>query len=71
MGLEAIAEQVGQMIKEARLKAGLTQKELGVKLGISQVAVNHYEKGSRNLSLEVIQRIATALAVNFNINVKS
>ena len=54
---------VGQRIREARKKAGLTQKELADKLGISYVGVSHWENGQRNPKLSTLARIADALSI--------
>jgi transcriptional regulator with XRE-family HTH domain len=37
---------IGQLLKEERNKAGLTQKQLAEKSGISFVAINRIEKGN-------------------------
>lgn len=55
----------GKLLKEARLSAGLTQKELGDKLGISASMVGQYETGYRNPKTETIVRFANALGKNF------
>ncbi len=54
---------VGEKIKQARKKAGLTQKKLGEKLGVSAAMVAQYEKGVRNPKWETLRSIATALNV--------
>ena len=54
----------GQLIREARKKAGLTQKELAQKLGISYVGVSQWENNLRNPKHETLQRIAKALDVH-------
>ena len=38
-------ERTGQLIRELRLKAGWTQKELGMKIGISDKAISKWERG--------------------------
>lgn len=53
----------GEKIKAARKHSGLTQKELGEKLGISQSAIGQFENESSNPSLKTIRKIATALDV--------
>lgn len=53
----------GERIKQARKNAGLSQKELGKKLGISPVMISQYENGIRNPKLESLQKIADALNV--------
>lgn len=52
---------VGEKIKETRIIRGITQKELGEKIGYSAMAISHFEKGSRKLPLIVIQRIEQIL----------
>lgn len=53
----------GEKIKIARKKAGLTQKELGDILGVSQAAIGQFEKKHSNLQLETVRKIADALNV--------
>lgn len=55
----------GQRIKEARKKAGLTQKELGAKLGVTYQTLAQWENDLRNPKQETIKRIATALNCDF------
>ncbi|MDO5682051.1 MAG: UDP-N-acetylglucosamine 1-carboxyvinyltransferase [Propionibacteriaceae bacterium] len=49
------------MIRQARQHRGLTQAQLADELGTSQSAIHRIETGNQNLSLERINRIATAL----------
>lgn len=55
----------GQQIKAARIKAGLTQKELGAKLGVSESFIAQYETDKRNPKKETIARIADALGAHY------
>lgn len=52
-------------LKEARLRAGLSQEQLGVLIGIEEASassrMNHYEKGRHEPDFSVIERIATVL----------
>ena len=50
-----------EAIMKARIKTGLTQKELSEKTGISQADISRLEHGTANPSIKTIQRIATAL----------
>ena len=54
----------GQRIKAARMKAGLTQKELGAKLGVSESFIAQYETDKRNPKIETLEKIACALGVH-------
>ena len=57
---------VGGKIRSLRISQGMTQKELGEKLGVSQSAINQYEK-SQNLSLNTMRRIAKALNIDITV----
>lgn len=54
---------LGELIKAAREKAGMTQVELGKKVGVSGVAIMRYEKGLREPRIEQLRAIADALEV--------
>ena len=53
----------GQQIKAARKAAGLTQKELGSRIGVTYQTVAQWENGLRHPKWETIERIAAALGV--------
>lgn len=52
---------VGQNIKKARKKAGMTQKELAQKLGLSFQSIAQWENDLRNPKVETLRKIANAL----------
>lgn len=54
---------VGERIKQARKKAGLTQQELANALGVKYQMIGQYENGKRNPKLQTILKIAQALEV--------
>ncbi|MCR2049999.1 helix-turn-helix domain-containing protein [Acetatifactor muris] len=56
----------GESIKQIRKEKGLTQKQLGEKLGISQSAIGQFESNKANPKMETIQKIADALNVSLN-----
>ena len=58
--------KIGENIRHARQKAGLTQKELGEKLGISQAAVGQFESDKANPKIETLLKIATALNIQLS-----
>ena len=54
---------VGENIRRMRKKRGLTQKELGERLGgISQQQIGQWENGGKNPKFETIMKIAAALS---------
>ena len=54
---------VGEKIREARKKLGLTQNALARRLGIPYQGISQYERGTRNPKLETLNRIADSLGV--------
>ena len=50
-------------LKEAREKAGLTQKQLSLLIGKSDGVVGNWEAGSREPNLETIKKLADALNI--------
>lgn len=54
---------VGERIREARLKAHMTQAELAKKINTSYVVISQYENNKRNPKIQTIEKIATALDI--------
>ena len=50
--------KVGSRIKLARVRAGMTQKQLGDQLGKSGAAIAYLEQGKRRISPDVLEKIA-------------
>lgn len=57
---------IGQHIKEARLKAGITQAELANKLGIAYQSIGQWERGLRTPKIETLRKIAEVLGMDVN-----
>lgn len=58
---DTTAVSIGRLIRDARKQRGLTQKQLADVLSTSQSAITRIEAGGQNLSLDMINRIASAL----------
>ena len=56
-----MSNEIGNRIREARVQAGLKQKELAEKIGVSESRVSQYEKGSQNPRIGTLLKIADAL----------
>lgn len=54
-------EAVGAKVRAARIAAGLTQEQLGEKIGRSPQSVAKYEKGTDSISVPMLVSIAAAL----------
>lgn len=61
---------VGENIKQTRQAKGLTQKELGEKLGIKQATISMFEKDKTNIKISTLRKIARALDVDIRILTK-
>ncbi len=59
-----ISRATGQRLAELRKAHGLTQVQLGLKLGISQPVLASYETGRRNFPLAVLTACAEALEIS-------
>ncbi len=55
---------IGQAIKEARKKAGLTQVDLAATIGITQTSLSQIEVGTINPSPKTIKAICLALNIS-------
>lgn len=52
---------IGERIKGLRLELGITQKELGEKIGVEKSTINKYELGKIAIPYKKIEKIAAAL----------
>ena len=56
---------IGRIIRDARLKKGLTQSELGEKVGVQKSAIAKYENGRVvNIKRSTLQGLADVLGLN-------
>lgn len=57
----------GKRLREARLESGLSQKGLGIKIGldasVASARLNQYEVGTHTPSFEIAQKLAKALGI--------
>lgn len=54
----------GENLGEFRKAAGLSQEELAAQTGLPSEHIEEIERGERNLSLETVHKIATALGID-------
>ena len=55
----------GQIVKEARIRLGITQKELAEKCGVDPVYISQIEKGLRNIpSFKLCGKMSLALNIS-------
>lgn len=63
MNEKLLRKEIGRKIKYYRNKKGITQKELGDKLGVQNNTVSAYERGTASLSQDALFIISDTLDV--------
>lgn len=58
--------EFGQIIKRLREEKGITQKELGVMIGLSDATMSKIENGIRTPDIPLIEKLAPALGVPYS-----
>ena len=61
-----IRERFGFAVKDRREALGLTQEEFAERAGIHRTYLSDIERGTRNLSLINIERVALALSLRIS-----
>ncbi|MFE6074948.1 helix-turn-helix domain-containing protein [Paenibacillus sp. NPDC057886] len=54
---------VGERIRYLRKNRGMTQEQLGEKVGLPQSYIGGIERGEKNISLDTLERIISALNI--------
>jgi transcriptional regulator with XRE-family HTH domain len=58
-----LAEILGHNVRQARLRAGMSQEGLALEVNMKRSYISDMERGIRNPSIKAIERLALALAV--------
>jgi transcriptional regulator with XRE-family HTH domain len=61
-----IKKKFGEKVKELRLEKGLSQETLAHQAELDRTYIPSIEKGERNVSITVIEKIANALEVKIS-----
>ena len=56
--------QFGRAVRKRRAELGISQEELAARAGLHRTYVADVERGTRNISLENIVKLATALNIS-------
>jgi transcriptional regulator with XRE-family HTH domain len=57
------------LLREARKHAGLTQRQLGARLQVTQALVSDYERGRRQPTLRTLSRLIEATGCRLRVEV--
>jgi transcriptional regulator with XRE-family HTH domain len=58
---DKVDEAIGRLIREKRVKKGLSQQRLGDKIGVTFQQVQKYESGKNRVAASMLLRISLAL----------
>lgn len=61
-----IKKQFGDQVKKLRLQKGLSQEALALEADLDRTYIPSIEKGERNVSLEVIEKLAKAFKIKIS-----
>jgi len=61
---------LGEMIKKARKERQLTQSQLGEMIGVQKSQISRIESNAKNVTIETILRVFSALKAKVNFNVE-
>lgn len=59
-----LIETFGQNVRQARKDKGWTQEQLAFEAGVKRAYLSEVENGQRNVSLDVVEKLAKALDVS-------
>ena len=66
-----ITSKIGRLVRDTRIKSGLTQKELAIKSGTSRNYISRIENDRSDIELDTLRKIIeTGLGKRLEINVK-
>ena len=69
--LTGISSKIGRLVRDSRIKSGLTQKELAIKSGTSRNYISRIENDRSDIELDTLRKIIeTGLGKQLEINVK-
>lgn len=60
----SVDTNAGHLIRKLRKKSGMSGKELGETIGLSQQQVSCYERGESEFTLEKLQKFAAVFEMN-------
>lgn len=63
-GKSDIKKRFGRAIRQRRYELGISQEELSFRAGLHRTYISDIERGSRNTSLENIEKLAKALDIS-------
>jgi transcriptional regulator with XRE-family HTH domain len=66
MNKKDILIKFGQRVRDERMKLGLSQEELAARAGLHRTYIGMIERAEKNITLENIEKLASALELRIN-----
>ena len=57
----------GERLRDARAQAGITQRELAVRSGMTQAAISRLERGDRSLTIAGLERLLLVMGMKLEL----
>lgn len=64
--MDSIKKDLGEVLKNLRLEAGLSQENLGGRCGLNRAYIGIIERGEKAITVETAARLADGLAVSLS-----
>lgn len=69
-GMKNRLENIGPMIRNERIRKGLTQEELGKRVGVGKAQISKIESG-KGLTIKTVTKVLDALDISVSIVLKN
>ena len=56
---------IGSMLREARIKSGLTLEQAGEKIGVIEKTIQRYETGERKISINKLMELTSLFGIDY------
>lgn len=56
-----------ELLRKAREQAGITQRQLAVRCGMTQAAISRLERGDRSLTIEGLERLLLVMGMQLEV----
>ncbi|HDD05125.1 MAG TPA: XRE family transcriptional regulator [Candidatus Aenigmarchaeota archaeon] len=63
--MEDIKVFFAKQLKKLRIAKGLSQEQLALLAGLNRTYISKIEKAKRNITLETVQKLASALGIHY------
>jgi len=63
---KALAEDVGALVRQLRVEAGMSQEEFANRCGVHRTYIGSIERGEKAITLETAKKIVEALNISLS-----